>query len=123
MELEAIAQTYQDLKTAKGRRKDLKAQLKEEVMRHPAYEGAHKELTDAKGKMKLITTEALGSSGLEPDIENAEVEVKELQAVLDDLVANAIAEGTVKNGQEVNLGGLVVTARVRVNLKQMSLGL
>lgn len=123
MELAPIARTYEDLKQAKARRKDLKAQLKEEVVRHPAYEGAHKELTDAKGKMKLITTEALGTSGLESDIENINVEVKELQAVLDDLVANAIAEGTVKNGQEVDLGGLVVTARVRVNLKQMSLNL
>lgn len=123
MELTTITQTYLDLKAAKARRKDLKAQLKEEVIRHPAYSNAEDELLKVKEKMRLITIESLANSQLEPDINDVAHEIKELQAVLDDLVVNAIALGAVKYGQEINIDGLVLAARVRVNLKQMSMDL
>lgn len=121
--LAPIARTYEDLQAAKARKKDLTAQLKEEAMRHPGYEAAEAELTEARNKMKLIKTESLANAGIEGDMEDAKREVKDLQGVLDDLVANAIAEGLIKNNQETKIGGVLVTPRVRVSMKQMSMDL
>lgn len=119
--LAPIARVYEDLKAAKARKKDLAGQIKEETIRHPGYDSAESELVAARNKMKLIKTEALANSGLEADFNDASREVKELQNVLDDLVANAIAEGLVQNGKETKIGDVVVKPVVRVSLKQLSL--
>ena len=121
----SIARTFEELKTAKARRKDLNKQLSEEVKAHPDFEKADTALTEARTRMTAIKADALASSKLEPDIDDAKEEVKALQAVLDDLMAQAIAEGVAKNGQEMELGQFTVTPKVKVafSMKQMSLEL
>lgn len=122
--LGAIARTYEELNAAKARKRELNETLKAETKNHSGFAAANEEVVNARNKMKVIKLEVLATvPGLEDDMNEWKLEVKQLQTVLDDLVANAIAEGFIKPGSEVTLGGVTVTPTVRVSMKQMSMGL
>ena len=121
--LATLTRTYEELKVAKARKRDLNQQLKDELTQTPGYDQALEELTAAREKMKLLKVRALEASGLEPDIEDAKQEVKALQEVMDSLMANAVAQGIVEPGRDVQLGNYKVTPRLKVSFKQLSLEL
>lgn len=121
----SIARTFEELKTAKAKLKDLNKQLKEEIQAHPDFKAADEALVAARTKMTAIKADALTTSKLEPDIDDARREVKDLQAVMDDLMANAVAQGIAQNGQEIELGQYTVIPKIKVafSSKQMTLEL
>lgn len=123
--LATLTRTYEELKTAKARKRDLNTQLKDELKQTPGYDQAIEELNAAREKMKLLKVRALEASGLEPDIEDAKQEVKALQGVIDDLMGNAVASGLVQPGKEIMLGSYKVTPKLKATFKleQMPLGL
>lgn len=121
--MEKISQTYADLAIKKGRLKDLRAQVREEMERLPGYDGAKVEQKAAADKMKLLKIEALTRLNCESEIEQATEEVKATQEFLDDIVATAVATGQITNRQEIKHGDTVIvpTIKVKISLKQMAL--
>jgi hypothetical protein len=120
--LATLARTYQELKDAKRKRKDMKAQLKEEMQSRPAYEilqTERKELREKTNELKEMCLDALNARG---DLLDIEIEVKQLQSVMDDLMANALSQGFVKNFAEMDLAGdkVIPSFKVKIKVEQMA---
>lgn len=124
--LATLARTYEDLRQAKRTLKDMKKQVLDEMKASPAFEiikEERKKLKEQTIELRLTCMEALSMDV--GAMKDAETEVKELQAVMDDLMANALSQGVVKNFTEMDLAGDKITPsfKVKIKVEQMALGI
>lgn len=116
--LATLARTYEDLRQAKRTLKDMKKQVRDEMKESPAFKiikEERKKLKEQTIELRLTCMEALSMDV--GAMKDAETEVKELQAVMDDLMANALSQGVVKNFTEMDLAGDKITPSFKVKIK------
>lgn len=119
-----LSEAYERQRIAKAQRKDIRKSIEEDCKTNPRWEGLAEDKKEASDAMKLIKLDVMQAGGYDADLADVKMKIEVEQDVIDGCIAQLMALGSLKPGEQLDLGDLIINPTIKVNLHaQMKLGL